>query len=231
MVKVDMQIEDVISILENEANPEYKEKLTKFAINPSESFGIRMPVLRKIAKTIGINHGLAFELWNYGNHDTKILATLIDDYTLVTRDQFDRWAYSFTTWDECDQACLNLLYKVDFVDEKIREYSKSDEEFVKRCAFSLIAVLAVHKEVADDYFTDLFPLIIDASDDNRNFVKKAVNWAVRQIGKRNIQLNRKAIELSYRIIDTNTKSGNWIGKNALKELESSKVQEKLKRTK
>lgn len=223
-----MQLEEVLALLEEEANPEYKEKITRFAINPKESYGIRLPVLRKIAKTIGTNHELALELWNYGNHDTKILATLIDDYTLVTPKQFDKWTYSFTTWDECDQACLNLLCKVDCVDEKIRQYSQADEEFVKRCAFSLIAVLAVHeKQAADDYFIDFFPLIIKASDDDRNFVKKAVNWAIRQIGKRNINLNREAIELSYRIMETNTKSGKWISKNAIKELESSKVREKL----
>ena len=224
-----MNFDEIIKRLEEEANPAQKENMERFAINPQKTYCINMPVLRKIAKEIGINHELALQLWDYDFHETKLLATLIDDYTLVTPKQFDKWTYSFTTWNECDQACLNLFYKVDYVMDKISEYAACQEEFVKRCAFSLIAVLAVHKkDVDDDYFINFFPLIVEASSDNRNFVKKAVNWSIRQIGKKNRYLNKKALELSYEILDSNTKSGKWIANNAIRELKSVKVQERLK---
>ncbi len=223
-----MQLDEVIRILESESDLSERKGMERVAINPDRAYYIKMPVLRKIAGDIGKDHELALELWDYDYHETKILATLVEDYELVTREQFDKWVRNIKTWNECDQACINVFYKLDFVLDAIDSCSNSEEEFVKRTAFVLIAVLAVHdKKSSDDYFLDFFPLIREASVDERNFVKKAVNWAIRQIGKRNVYLNQKAIELSEELWGYDSRSAKWIAKNALKELKSDKIQERI----
>ncbi|MDD6286137.1 DNA alkylation repair protein [Methanosphaera sp.] len=224
-----MQLDEVLEILEKEGNPDDVKGMARFGINPDKAYGIRVPVLRKIAKTIGKDHELAIELWNYGYHDTKLLATMIDDPTKVTSEQINKWAYSFETWDQCDQACSNLFRKTRYAYPKIHEFYDKEEEFVKRTAYSLIATLAVHdKKACDDVFINLFPIIISGSSDERNFVKKAVNWSLRQIGKRNKILNQKSILLAEEILKLDTISGNWIAHDALRELKSEKVQKKFK---
>ncbi len=178
-----------------------------------------MPFLRNKAKEIGKDHQLARELWESRIHEARILATLIDEPRLVTASQMDMWTNDFNSWDLCDQCCMNLYVKTDFVHEKILDWYDSEKEFTKRAAFALIAVSAVHKkDWRDEDFTRYFPLIKKASSDERNFVKKAVNWALRQIGKRNLALNSEAIELAQKLIESKSKSAVWIGKNALKEL-------------
>ncbi len=224
-----MKIEEVIKVLEDNKNIKNIEGMARFGINPEKAYGIRMPVLRKIAKDIGKDHELALSLWDYDHHESKILATMIDDPVSVTSEQMDKWANSFETWDQCDQACLNLFDKTKYARCKIFEWYTSDKEFVKRTAYSLIAVLAVHdKSATDESFEEFYPIIIKGSDDNRNFVKKSVNWALRQIGKRNLNLNKSAIKTADEILELNTKSGNWIARNALNELKSDKIQERLK---
>jgi 3-methyladenine DNA glycosylase AlkD len=142
----------------------------------------------------------------------------------------EKWAIEFDSWDVCDQCCMNLFRKTPFAYKKIYEWSLREEEFVKRAAFTLIATLAVHDKKADDEkFEDLFPLIIRESFDNRNFVKKAVNWALRQIGKRNMALNKRALEIAEKIRNVDSKSAKWIAADAIRELESEKVQERLKK--
>lgn len=142
----------------------------------------------------------------------------------------EKWANEFDSWDVCDQCCINLFRKLHFAREKVFEWSMRDEEFVKRAAFALIAVLAVHDKKADDEkFEEFFPLIIRESADNRNFVKKAVNWALRQIGKRNLTLNKRAIEVANEIRSMDSKSAKWIAADAIRELESEKIQERLKK--
>ena len=153
---------------------------------------------------------------------------MVDDPKEVTEGQMERWALEFNSWDVCDQCCMKLFRKTPYAYQKIEEWSARDEEFVKRAAFTLIATLAVHDKKADDEkFEELFSLIIRESGDERNFVKKAVNWALRQIGKRNLDLNRKAIEVAEEINQSDSRSAKWIAKDALRELESEKVQEKL----
>jgi 3-methyladenine DNA glycosylase AlkD len=153
---------------------------------------------------------------------------MIEDPSKVTETQMENWVSDFNTWDICDQCCMNLFRKTSFAYQKIFEWSKRDEEFVKRAAFTLIAVLAVHdKQAADDKFEQFFPIIIRASSDNRNYVKKAVNWALRQIGKRNINLNRMAIEIAIEIHKIDAKSAKWVASDALRELKDEKVQNKL----
>ncbi len=225
-----MEFEDVILELESLSNPEDIAGMARFGIKADKAYGVRIPELTRIAKETGKNHGLAEELWGHGYTETRILACMIDDPKLVSEEQLESWALEFNSWDVCDQCCMRLFRKTPFAYQKIEEWSTREEEFVKRAAFTLIATLAVHDKKADDtIFEELFPIIIRESRDERNFVKKAVNWALRQIGKRNLNLNRKAIAVAEEINQLDSRSAKWIAKGALRELESEKVQERLSR--
>ena len=223
-----MDFEDIIRKLESLSNPEDVEGRARFGIQSQMSYGVRMPVLRRMARETGKNHELAKKLWKYGYSETRIMASMIDDPQLVTEDQMERWVVEFDSWDVCDQCCMNLFRKTPFAYKKISEWSKREEEFVKRAAFTLIATLAVNDKKAEDKkFIDLFPLIIRESTDPGNYVKKAVNWALRQIGKRNLNLNKEAIAIAEEINKIDSKTAKWIASDALRELKSEKVQERL----
>jgi 3-methyladenine DNA glycosylase AlkD len=223
-----MIFEDIITELETLSNPEDIAGMAWFGIESSKAYGVRMPELTRIAREARYDPELAGKLWKHGYTETRILACMIDDPKQVTEEKMERWALEFNSWDVCDQCCMKLFRKTPYAYQKINEWSAREEVFVKRAAFTLIATLAVHDKKADDEkFTALFPLIMEASDDNRNFVKKAVNWALRQIGKRNLILNQKAIEVARQIDQLNSKSAKWIAKDAIRELESEKVQKRL----
>jgi len=225
-----MQFEEIISELESLSNPEEVEGRARFGINHTKTYGVRMPELRRIAKAAGKDHVLAEKLWNAGYGETKILAGLIEDPKMVTESQMENWVVGFDSWDVCDQCCINLFRKTPFAYKKVFEWSTREEEFVKRAAFAMIAVLAVHDKKADDEkFEEFFPLIIRESVDNRNFVKKAVNWALRQIGKRNLNLNKRTVEIAEEISTIDSKSAKWIAADAIRELTSEKVHERLKK--
>jgi len=221
---------DILKRLKSLGSLKNKEGMTRFGINPQKNYGVTIPDLRKIAKGIGKDHHLALELWKSGIHEARILASMIDDWEKVTEKQMNQWVADFDSWDVCDQCCLNLLDKVKFVDQKIKAYAKAREEFVKRTAFTLIACLAFHdKELKDKDFEKYFKIIKDAVTDERNFVRKAVNWALRQIGKRNKSLNKKAIKVAQDILKTykDNKVARWIANDALRELKSKQVQNRL----
>ena len=223
-----MEFEQIIQQLESLANPEDVEGMARYGINPKKAYGVRMPELRRISKEAGKNHELAQKLWEYGYTETRIMASIVEDHKLVTEKQMENWVSQFNSWDICDQCCMNLFRKTSFAYKKIFEWSSRNEEFVKRAAFTLIATLAVHdKKANNSIFEELFPLIIKESVDNRNFVKKAVNWALRQIGKRNKTLNKRAIAIAEEIQKQDSKSAKWIAKDALRELKSEKVQERF----
>lgn len=223
-----MEFEQIIAELESLSNPEDVEGMARFGINSKKAYGVRMPELRRIARKTGKNHELAQMLWEHGYTETRILASIIEDPKLVSEEQMENWALEFDSWDVCDQCCMNLFRKTPFAYKKVYQWSKREEEFVKRAAFTLIAVLAVHDKKADDEkMEELFPLIIRESKDKRNFVKKAVNWALRQIGKRNLNLNKKAIEVAEEINKLDSKSAKWVAKDALRELKSEKIQKKV----
>lgn len=224
-----MKLEEIIEELESLSNPEDVEGRARFGINHTKTYGVRMPELRRIAKAAGKDHDLAEKLWDAGYGETKILAGLIEDPKMVTNDQIEKWVAGFDSWDVCDQCCINLFRKTPFAYKKVFEWSTREEEFVKRAAFAMIAVLAVHDKKAEDAkFEEFFPLIIRESVDNRNFVKKAVNWALRQIGKRNLNLNKRAVEIAEEISNIDSRSAKWIATDAIRELKSEKVQERLK---
>jgi 3-methyladenine DNA glycosylase AlkD len=223
-----MNYDEIIQELESLSNPDDVEGMARFGINPQKTYAVRIPELRKIAKKAGKNHQLAAQLWEAGYRETRILACMIEDPKKVTSQQMDVWADEFDYWEICDQCCMKLFRMTPFAYQKVFQWSESEEEFKKRAAFTLIAVLAVHdKKAPDEKFEQFFPLIIKESTDNRIYVKKAVNWALRHIGKKNIVLNKKAIMVVGEIQKINSKSAKWIASDALREFESEKVQERL----
>lgn len=219
-----MDTKEIIKRLKSLSNPANAEGMARFGISSEKTFGISIPHLRKIAGEAGKNHKLALELWETGFHEARILASLVDLPEEVTDKQMDDWAKDFDSWDVCDQCCSNLFDKTPFAYSKITQWSKSKQEYVKRAAFALLAVMAVHdKKANNEVFIKCFPLIKRESTDERNYVKKAVNWALRQIGKRNKILNREAIKLAKEIQKTENKTAKWIAGDAIRELESNKV--------
>ena len=202
--------------------------MSKFGINPENTYGISIPKLREIAKDIGKNHQLALELWKSSIHEARILASFIDEPEKVTENQLEKWVRDFDSWDVCDQVC-NLFEKTPYSYQKAIEWTNRKEEFIKRAAFALMAGLAVHdKKASDEQFEQFFPLIRKAATDDRNFVKKAENWALRNIGKRNKALNERAIEIAREIQEINSKTAKWIASDALRELSSQAIQKRLK---
>ncbi len=214
-----MEASDVIDLLQQMASPKYRDGMLRFGIANSKALGVRIPDLRKLAKETKKNHALAQQLWDTDIHEARLLATMIADPKLVTERQIDGWVLDFDSWDICDQACSNLFARTQFAISKAMEYSNRDEEFVKRAGFVLMAALSVHDKKADDMvFIQFMPIIEREANDKRNFVKKAVNWALRQIGKRNNTLKPLAISTGERILQQNSKSAKWIATDALREL-------------
>ena len=210
------------------ANPEAVKGMSRFGINPENTYGVSIPNLRKIAKESGKNHVLAQELWASGIHEAKILASMIDDPKEVIEEQMEVWVRGFDSWDVCDQVCMNLFDKVPLAWQKVSEWAEREEEFVKRAAFALIACFAWHdKTAADEEFIRFLPIIIKGATDERNFVKKAVNWALRHIGKRNPNLNAAAIETAEEIKKLDSKAARWIASDAIRELTGEAVRKRL----
>jgi len=227
-----MQYQEIIQKLRSMSNPEAIIGMARYGINTKKCLGISIYRLRELVKEIDSNHELALQLWDSGLHDARLLACFIDIPSEVTEKQMDAWAHDFDSWDICDQACTSLFDTSPFAWKKVVDWAEQKEEFVKRGAFSLLAGLAVHDKNADDkQFEQTFPLIQRHAVDERNYVKKAVNWALRNIGKRNKALNKKAIVLSRKISQINSSSARWIASDALRELTSEKVQERLARKK
>ncbi|MEE9474157.1 MAG: DNA alkylation repair protein, partial [Candidatus Hydrothermarchaeaceae archaeon] len=189
-----------------------------------------IPNLRKIAKDVGKDHSLAQQLWLSGIHEARILASMVDELEVVTEEQVESWVRDFNSWDVCDQCCMNLFDKLPFAFEKAIELSKKEAEFEKRAGFALMACLAWHdKGASDKKFKAFLPHIKEGATDRRNYVKKAVNWALRQIGKRNLNLNKAAIKTAKEIQQIDAKSAKWIASDAIRELTSEAVQDRLQR--
>jgi 3-methyladenine DNA glycosylase AlkD len=219
---------DVIEKLESLSDSKTIEGMARFAITPEKAYGVSIPNLRRIAKEIGKDHALALQLWEPDIRETRILACMIDEPHMVTEEQIEQWVMDFDYWEICDQCCMNLFEKTTFAYQKAVEWSSRDEEFVKRAGFVLMARLAVSDKKAEDKDFEMFlPMIVREASDNRNFVKKAVNWALRQIGKRNLNLNRKAIKTANDIQKIDSKSARWIASDAIRELTGEAVQRRL----
>ena len=198
--------------------------MAHFGIDISKAFGIRVPNIRQLGKQIGKNQELSLLLWKTGFHEARLLATFIGDYKQVTEMQINAWVKDFCSWDICDQACGNLFVRTPYFKSKVFEFAAAEAEFVKRTGFVLMAEAAVHlKKEPDGTFLSFLPAIEREANDNRNFVKKAINWALRQIGKRNAFLHGHAIETANNILAQKNKKTNWIAFDALRELNSDVV--------
>jgi len=224
-----LDVEQAVDRLRSMGDPKAVEGMARFGIQSSNSFGVSVPKLRALAREVGRDHQLALKLWETGLHDARLLASMVDEPEQVTIDQMDRWVRDFDSWDVVDGSCGNLFDKTPFAVAKAREWCEREEEFVKRAGFVLMAELAVHDKQANDMlFLDFLPLIIAGASDKRNFVKKAVNWSLRQVGKRNLRLNKAAVSTALKIQKTGSGAAKWVASDALRELKSPQVQKRLR---
>lgn len=218
-----MSVEKIILELRALGSETNRAGMARFGINTTRAFGVSVTNIRKLAKKCHLdqprNHQLAQDLWASGWHECRILASIIDDPQLVTAGQMECWVSEFDSWDLCDQCCLNLFDKTPFAWKKAATWTRSELEFTKRAGFALMAALAWHdKSAPDRKFIPLLRIIEKHSDDNRNFVRKAVNWALRQIGKRNPALRLEALAAARRILERGTPAARWIARDAIREL-------------
>jgi 3-methyladenine DNA glycosylase AlkD len=221
--------EQILSSLRKLSRPQNLEGMARYGIKTDKAFGISIPELRKLARTVGKNHSLALELWESGYHEARILAGMVDDPAQLSSKQMDDWTAAFNSWDLCDQCCNNLFAFSPLAHAKALDWSRQPQEFVKRAGFVMMAVLAVHeKKDADKQFISFLKIIEKAATDERNYVRKAVNWALRQIGKRNLVLNNSAIQTAEKIREMNSKSAKWIASDALRELTDEKILNRIK---
>jgi 3-methyladenine DNA glycosylase AlkD len=225
-----MDIKDILRRFERIGDPSLVVGMARFGIRTKKAYGVKMPVLKDMAKQIGKDHALALGLWAIDSRETRILATLVDDVDRLTEDQMEDWAGQFDYWEICDQAVMNLFGPSRFAHKKAVDWCVRKEEFVKRAGFVLVAWMGVHdKGARDDVFEAFLPVIVKAATDDRNNVMKSVNWALRQIGKRNLTLNKKAIEVSEKIARLDSKAARWIASDACRELKSAKIVERLEK--
>lgn len=223
-----VNLEQAMARLNALADPTQLAGQARYGINVSASLGLSAPAMRKLAKEIGRDHQLAAQLWDSGVREARIVACLIDDPALVTETQMETWALDFASWEVVDTCCCNLFDRCDLGYSKALEWSERAGEFVKRAGFVLMACLAVHnKNAPDSYFEPFLAAIEQQACDNRHFVRKAVNWALRQIGKRNLALRQRAIEVALLIADRECKGARWVACEALRELRSEQLEARM----
>jgi 3-methyladenine DNA glycosylase AlkD len=219
-----MEYADILRKLKSYYNPRNIAGMARYGINVKKAYGVPAPVLRQMARAHRKDHSLAERLWASGIHDAKGVAGLIDDPAQVTEEQMERWARDFDSWAVVDGTCNNLFRMTPFAYRKAVDWAARDEEYVKRAGFVLMACLAVHDKAApDSAFLRLLPLIKKGATDERNFVRKAVNWALRQIGKRNLKLCEEAIKTAKQMQRLDSKAAQWIAADALRELTNEKT--------
>jgi 3-methyladenine DNA glycosylase AlkD len=222
------EINLAINWLECHSTERDMQNLTRFAIAATKPFGVSMTNMKVLAKQLGRNHELAAGLWDAGRYEARMLATLVDDPKSVTPEQMDRWCRDFDNWAICDTACFHLFDRTPHAWRKVAQWSEERDEFVKRAAFALLWSLTVHdKKAGDRPFVEGLQLIEEAAGDDRNFVRKAVNMALRAIGKRNPALNTAAVTVAERLAGSSDSVQRWVGKDALRELTSLSVKRRI----
>ncbi len=223
-------VNEVLEMLRSAADVENLAGMARYGINSEKRLGVKIPRMRQIAKTVGRDHQLALDLWETGIPEAMVVASMVDEPELVTESQMDKWVADFNSWDVCDQVCMNLFDKTNYSWGRIEAWHKRQPEFVRRAAYALIACLAWHdKRAPDEKFIELIPLIEEAAVDERNYVKKAVSWALRNIGKRNQRLHQVALETAQKLIQSESKTARWIGMDTVKDITSSAAQKRLLR--
>jgi 3-methyladenine DNA glycosylase AlkD len=225
-------VEEVLEMLAAKAYPDQLEGMARYGMTVENRLGVKVPQMRMIAKEIGVNHNLALELWETGVTEAMILASMVDVPDEVTEVQMEAWVQDFDSWDVCDQVCMNLFDKTPLAWKKIHDWSDREDEFVKRAAYALIACLAVHdKGASDEEFVSLIQVIKAGAADNRNYVKKAVSWALRNTGKRNPELNTVALATARELQSIDSSSARWIGSDAIRDLTSDATIRRFERMK
>ena len=219
----------MLARMEQIGSPRSAEKMSYWGIRAARAYGLSAPQMHGLAREAGRDHALALELWRSGVHEARHIAALVADPALVTQRLMEEWARGFASWDVVDTCCCYLFVRTAHAWKKAAAWSRRPEEFIKRAAFSTMAYLAVHdKSAPDAKFLALLPIIEREAGDERNFVRKAVNWALRQIGKRNLRLNRSAIAAGERIRRRGSRSARWIAADALRELRSPAIEQRLR---
>lgn len=225
-------VDEVVAELRRLSSEKYRDGMARFAIPSDNAFGVPVGAMRQLAKRLGRSSRLAAELWATGWYEARMLAVFVEDPANVTPAHMDRWCRDFDSWAICDTACFHLFDRTPHARKKIKAWAGRRDEFVKRAAFALLASLTVHdKQAPDELFAEGLDLIEAAADDERNFVKKAVNWALRSIGKRNLALHSAAVAVAQRLAEQDEAAPRWIGKDALRELNSKSVTQRLAKRK
>jgi 3-methyladenine DNA glycosylase AlkD len=202
--------------------------MLRYGIPNENAFGVSVGKIQKLSKELGRNHELALALWETGFYEARMLAAFVDDPKLVTPAQMDRWCKDFDNWGIVDTVCFKLFDVTPHAWKKVEQWSKRRDEFQRRAAYALLACLGVHdKQATNEKFIACFPLIEAAATDERNFVKKGVSWALRVIGRRNLELNNAAKELAQRLADSPDPTSRWLGKEALREFKRPVVRRQL----
>jgi len=224
-----MTTQEILDKLKSLASDSDKTSMAKLGINTDNAYGVTVQHIREISKEIGTNHEMAIELWNTKVHEARILATIIADPALADYNLLDDWADDINSWDLCDQFCNNFVYHTEFAMGKILEWSIQDEQFVKRAGFATMANYALkHPDLREKDVDGFFGLILNECWDKRNYVRKAVSWALRNIGKRNLHYNRKAVKIAKQMKEENLKPAKETASEAIKELQRSDLLKKLK---
>jgi 3-methyladenine DNA glycosylase AlkD len=222
--------EEVLNKLKEKADPDQLAGMARYGLAVEKRLGVVVPEMRKIARQTGKDHQLALELWETGISEAMIVASMVGIPEKLTEAQMEAWVLDFNSWDVCDQVCMNLFEESPLVWKKIVEWSRREEEFVKRAGFALLACLAWHrKDAVDEEFVKLLPIIEDGATDGRNYIKKGVSWALRNIGKRNNHLHQVAMDTAVRLQNMDSKTAKWIAKQAIRDLTSDVTKRRLKK--
>jgi 3-methyladenine DNA glycosylase AlkD len=225
------QVDAVISSLKRLSSKATRDGMLRFGIPNDNALGVPVGQMQKLAKEVGRNHKLAEALWQTGIYEGRMMAALVDEPELVTPTQMDRWCKDFDNWGIVDTVCFKLFDETPHAWKKVEQWSRRKEEFQKRAAFALLACLGVHdKQATNEQFLRCLPLIEKASTDERNFVKKGVSWALRVVGRRNIELNKACTELATRLANTSNSTARSLGKEALREFRGAVVKKRLQKT-
>ncbi len=225
-------VEEVIRKLNDRADPSQREGMAKYGMAVDKRLGVAVPEMRKIAKEIGRDHKLALALWETGISEAMIVASMIAVPDELTEDQMEAWVLDIDSWDVCDQVCMNVFEKNSLAWKKIVDWSQREDEFVKRAAYALIACLAWHdKQAHDEAFIKLLPVIEQGATDELNFVKKAVSWALRNIGKRNRNLHGVAMQTAEKLQTRDSRSAKWIASQTMRDLTSEATRRRLEKSK
>lgn len=228
-LSLDDQVESALAWLKKHSTRATRDGMARYAIPSDHAYGVAMKDIKSLGKQLGQRHDLAIALWDTGVYEARMLTSFVADPTLLTSTQMDRWCKDFDNWAICDAMCFNLFDRSPHRWAKVKKWSTSRKEFEKRTAFALLWSLSVHdKKAADEQFIDGLALIERAANDDRNFVKKAVNMALRAVGKRNQKLNSAAVSLARRLSDSDDQTARWVGRDALRELTGPSVIKRLK---